>query len=457
MKSVIICDMEGVIENLNKDAEKLFGYSNSELIGKKRVSIFSQGEIVLQNVLMWLKKANEQGSYEAKTKFIKKDGTVFNAKIKITPNFSNGKKKPQTGYCGITEPIEEEVNIPISFVTKIIKVVAITRAGFGSASLLPVIVVASYYAGSGDNLFSVLGLILTLIGILTLQLFSNLYNDYFDVKDGTDGLNEEYFNVGLNDKFLEGAQISGGSRAIELGLTTLDKTKSLGNVMLFISCLSVFSILYLSFLNTGSIENVKFISLIGFIGAFLGYFYTASPLRLVSRYGLGELTIFLTFGPLLTLGTGYAISNETIAYLSNEFINLLLLGIPLGILTTNILFINQFPDYKSDKMASKNNLVVFFGKKTSRWIYLLFLLITFVFIFLFADTLNDKILNFSYNLYYISFSLLFICGMLIFSHLFNNYDSRSLIKSNINTIYFQMLFAIVYILILNPFYLSLFI
>ena len=227
--------------------------------------------------------------------------------------------------------------------------------------------------------------------------------------------------------------------------------------MLFISCLSVFSILYLSFLNTGSIENVKFISLIGFIGAFLGYFYTASPLRLVSRYGLGELTIFLTFGPLLTLGTGYAISNETIAYLSNEFINLLLLGIPLGILTTNILFINQFPDYKSDKIASKNNLVVLFGKKTSRWIYLLFLLITFVFIFLLADTLNDKILNFSYNLYYISFGLLFICGMLIFSHLFKNYDSRSLIKSNINTIYFQMFFAIVYILILNPFYLSLFI
>ena len=56
MKSVIICDMEGIIENLNKDAEKLFGYTNSELIGKKRVSIFSEGEIVLQNVLIWLKK-----------------------------------------------------------------------------------------------------------------------------------------------------------------------------------------------------------------------------------------------------------------------------------------------------------------------------------------------------------------------------------------------------------------
>ena len=148
MKSVIICDMEGVIENLNKDAEKLFGYQNSELIGKKRVSIFSEGEIVLQNVLMWLKKANKDGFYETKTNFIKKDGTKFAAKIRITPNFSNGKNKPQTGYCGMTEPIDENVNIPISFITKIIKGVAITRAGFGSASILPIFAVAAFFAGA---------------------------------------------------------------------------------------------------------------------------------------------------------------------------------------------------------------------------------------------------------------------------------------------------------------------
>ena len=50
MKSVITCDMEGVIETINPDGEKLFGYSKDELIGKKRVSLFSAGEIVIQNV-----------------------------------------------------------------------------------------------------------------------------------------------------------------------------------------------------------------------------------------------------------------------------------------------------------------------------------------------------------------------------------------------------------------------
>ena len=34
---------------------------------------------------------------------------------------------------------------------------------------------------------------------------------------------------------LEGAQLSGGSRAIELGLITLNGTKRLANIMLFVT------------------------------------------------------------------------------------------------------------------------------------------------------------------------------------------------------------------------------
>ena len=74
MKSVIICDMEGVIETINPDGEKLFGYSKEELVGKKRVSLFSAGEIVIQNVGMWLSKANKNGQYSTKTYFINKNG-----------------------------------------------------------------------------------------------------------------------------------------------------------------------------------------------------------------------------------------------------------------------------------------------------------------------------------------------------------------------------------------------
>lgn len=51
MKSVIICDMEGLITNLNDGAIQMFGYDSNDLVDIKRVSIFSPGEIVLQNVL----------------------------------------------------------------------------------------------------------------------------------------------------------------------------------------------------------------------------------------------------------------------------------------------------------------------------------------------------------------------------------------------------------------------
>ena len=57
MRSTITCDMEGVIETMNEGAEKIFGYKKEELIGKKRVSLFSPGEIVLQNVAGWLDTA----------------------------------------------------------------------------------------------------------------------------------------------------------------------------------------------------------------------------------------------------------------------------------------------------------------------------------------------------------------------------------------------------------------
>ena len=42
-----------------------------------------------------------------------------------------------------------------------------------------------------------------------------------------------------------------------------------------------------------------------------------------------------------------------------------LLSFPIGLLTTNILLINEFPDYEGDLKTGKNHLVVTFGKKTA--------------------------------------------------------------------------------------------
>jgi len=411
--------MEGVIETMNDDAEKIFGYKREELIGKKRVSIFSPGEIVLQNVAGWLDTAVKEGEYVGETYFLKKDGSKINAKIRITPTFANGKNNPQTGYCGVTEVIEKNVNVPINFSTKLIKMLAITRMPFTSASLLPVLVIGAYFAGAGDGLFSILSFIYTIIGILIAHLGMNVFNDYFDVKDGTDEANAEYFQ-----------QVSGGSRAIELGLISLKGTKKLGQKLLLAGLLIGGMIA-----NNVDPANTSGIVSIVLIATFLGYFYTARPLRLVARRGLGELAIFLAFGPLLTLGVGYAVFKGDFGA-SEHFMNCLLLGIPLGLLTTNILLINEFPDMKSDAKTGKNHLVVTFGKKASRWIYLIFLLLATGASFYIYQQMGNNLL-----LIPTLFCLLF--GLYIFKHILEHYELRSLVDANWKTIALQAIYSII--------------
>ena len=292
-------------------------------------------------------------------------------------------------------------------------------------------------------------MILTTFGILFFHLFSNLYNDYYDVSDGTDEANTEYFNAGMNSSVLKGAQLSGGSRAVELGLITLKGTKALANRMFILGLITALAILYVSYMNTGSTSNAINSLIIAGIGVFIGYFYTAKPIKLSSLYGLGELSIFLAFGPLLTLGTGFAISSDTIILYSQEFYNLILIGVPLGLLTTNILFINQYPDYTSDKKVGKNNLVVLLGKRTSKWIYALNSALAVGSLYF----ISQNILNETQStlFLYVLIPVTMIYSYYLISGLFKYYNSRKLIKYNIHTIYFHMFFSFIYMIILGSF------
>ena len=418
-KSTITCDMEGRILTMNDGAVQIFGYSKEEIIGKKRVSLFSPGEIVLQNVAGWLEEAVKKGEYVGKTYFLNKNKEKINAKIRITPTFSNGKDNAQTGYCGVTEVINDDVEVPINFSTKLIKGLAITRMPFTSASILPIFAVGAYFAGTGDNLFNITNFILCLLGVMIAHLSSNVLNDYFDVKDGTDEENSDYFQ-----------QVSGGSRAIELGLITLNGTKKLGFILTTIALIIGGIILFST--NPANINSVIICAL---AGLFLGYFYTAPPLRLVARKGLGELTIFLTFGPLITLGTAFAIFDGDLAS-TEHLLNCLYIGIPMGLLTTNILLINEFPDMESDQKTHKNHLVVTFGKENSRWIYLFILVLSILFTYILATKIENTLIL-------ISFGLLLIYGGYIFSVLYNKYNSRELVSANWGTIAMQAVYCII--------------
>jgi 1,4-dihydroxy-2-naphthoate octaprenyltransferase len=289
---------------------------------------------------------------------------------------------------------------------------------FTSASILPILAVGAYFAGVGDDLFNITNFVLCIFGVLIAHLSVNVLNDYFDVKDGTDEENNDYFQ-----------QVSGGSRAIELGLITLAGTKKLGTILTLIALLIGGVVLMLT-----NSANTSFVLYIALAGLFLGYFYTAPPLRLVARRGLGELTIFLAFGPLITLGTAFAIFNGDLMT-SEHLMNCLYIGIPMGLLTTNILLINEFPDMVSDIKTKKNHLVVTFGKKASRWIYLLILGLAIYTTHLLANSIGNDLLL-------IPLALLVIYGGYIFSVLYKKYETRELVGANWGTITLQALFCI---------------
>jgi 1,4-dihydroxy-2-naphthoate octaprenyltransferase len=350
--SIITCDIEGRIETFNEHAEKIFGYTADEVIGKKRVSLFSPGMVVLGHVANWLKKARQnKDGYTTKSTFIRKDGTLFAAEFTCTATMKDGK---HIGYCGRTKELvdtsPEETMPKTSLLTKIISIVAITRLPFLSATWIPII--ASVVWGIHEELITMNWMTFTLVflGGSFLHLAANTYNDYFDWTSGTDQINNDYF-----------LQLSGGSRAIELGLITEKQLFRLATTFLALAGLAGLIIM---------LDDKVQLLYYGLAGAFSGYFYTGYPLRLVARKGIGEILIGLNYGPLMTMGAIFAMSG---IHSWNAF----LFGIPLGLLTTAILWINQFPDSKSDEIAGKHHLVVVLGLEKASWGYLILMLAAF--------------------------------------------------------------------------------
>jgi len=341
VKSVITCDLDGKVETFSEGAATLFGYTQEEVVGKMRVSDFSDGQVVLGHVIGWLDESVKKGKWEGETAFLKKDGSEFSARIKITP--TKDKEGNHIGYCGVTTPLEdkepEEVRPKIDLMTQIFTWVVIMRLPFLSATIMPILVgaaVAKFMGFAVD--WSWLGL--TLLGGSLLHIGTNTSNDYFDYLSGTDNLNYNYSNKGLN----------GGSRGIQMGLIS---PKGVRNLTIAVFALSV--LVGIPLIQKAGMP-VLWLGIIGFLS---GLFYTAPPFRFSSRKGLGELLIGLNFGPLMVAGS-------TLVQTGQLMPEAFLAGVPLGFLIAAVVYINEFPDHDSDKATGKNTLIVVFGPEKAR-------------------------------------------------------------------------------------------
>ena len=406
-KSVITCDLEGRIETFNHGAEEIFGYQKDEVIGKKRVSLFSPGLTVLEHVPTWLKVASEEGEFRSKTVFVRKDGTPFAAEVRITPTFRDGQ---QIGFCGITEELEKvdpaDVAPNISMMTRVFAWLVITRAPFLTAIIVPILVGAAWVAAQGlVQPFPWTNFIITLLAGISMHVAANTFNDYFDWKSGADQANNEYF-----------LPYTGGSRSIELGLINEKTLFRVALTALLLASVLGLALVWLS--GPG-------ILLFGLLGAFSVYFYTAPPLRLAARRGLGELFTGLNFGPLAVAGTVYALTGQV------SWIDFLV-GVPIGLLTAAILWINEFPDVEADRAAGKNTLVAALGREHARWGYIAMLLAAFGLVII---GVFQQVLPIGAALFLGSIPLAVYAARIIL----REYSSRTLVKANSATIQLHLL------------------
>ena len=341
MKSVITCDLDGKVETFSDGAETLFGYNREEVVNKMRVSDFSDGQVVLGHVINWLDESVKKGKWEGNTAFIHKNGSELPCRIKITP--TKGSNGEHIGYCGVTTLLKDktpdEVRPKISFMTQLFTWMVIMRLPFLSATIVPILVGAAVakYAGYPVD-WGWLGM--TVLGGSLLHIGTNTSNDYFDHISGTDALNYNYSNVGLN----------GGSRSIQMGLITPKGMLTVAIVTFALSAIVGIPLI----LKAGM--SVLWLGLIGFLS---GLFYTAPPFRFSSRKGLGELLIGLNFGPLMVAGSTLI---QTGQLLPEAFFA----GIPIGFLIAAVVYVNEFPDHDSDKATGKNTLIVVFGPEKAR-------------------------------------------------------------------------------------------
>ena len=208
------------------------------------------------------------------------------------------------------------------------------RLPFLTASITPVLLGTGMAWGMHAVFYLDLFLLTLIVGVC-LHLGANISNDYFDHISTSDDINVEYVRP-----------FTGGSRMIQLGWLSPREVLA-GSFVAFGIAVAIG--LYLAF--TRDMLLLAF----GMVGAVSGFFYTAPPFRFVSR-GYGEVFIGLNFGVLMVLGS-YYIQVLTLAW------EPVIASLPIALLITAVLYINEFPDATADEAAGKLTIVVRLGKK----------------------------------------------------------------------------------------------
>lgn len=109
---------------------------------------------------------------------------------------------------------------------------------------------------------------------------------------------------------------------------------------------------------------------IGLFSIICGLAYTGGPWPF-GYHGLGDVFVFVFFGLIAVTGTAYLQSGRW-------SVDALIVAVPIGLLVTNILVVNNLRDLPTDRAAGKHTLAVRLGDRATRIQYALLALLAYL-------------------------------------------------------------------------------
>lgn len=200
------------------------------------------------------------------------------------------------------------------------------------ASIAPVVIglaMAVEESGGGWNIVTA---VVTLMAAILVQIGTNFCNDVADFQKGADTEARK-----------------GPVRVTQAGMVSV---RQMWVAALVSFGLAVVACVYLSLAVGWPI------AVIGVIAIVSGALYTAGPAPL-GYLGLGDLLVFVFFGPVAVGGTYFIQTGEWT-------LGSLIAGVAPGLLAVAILVVNNLRDVDQDRAAGKRTLVVRFGRRFAR-------------------------------------------------------------------------------------------
>ena len=207
------------------------------------------------------------------------------------------------------------------------------------AAIAPVLV-ATTLAGS-DADFAMAGL--ALVVSLALQVGVNYANDYSDGIKGTDD------------------NRVGPTRLVASGLASAKSVKQAAFISFAVAAAVGLVLAY---------STSLWLVAVGAAAIFAAWTYTGSK-RPYGYLGLGEISVFLFFGLVATMGS-YYVQTQEITWQS------FIVAIPMGCLACAILAINNLRDRAQDELVGKRTLAVRLGDSRARKLFIALLLLAHI-------------------------------------------------------------------------------